>query len=203
MKHIVQYALMLIIAVTIIVSIVSIENTNGRKTELDTNISTCAENAFDSLYKLSSYDSLSDEQKIETLENEFEKELKDSMNSVSNVEVQYNYVNVEKGILDVKVEVTYKSSLGVDDKIERTKMVIYEKSKTIEEKPSETHTVTFYLDDGSVYKTKRVSEKDNLTLPEDPKEEGKTFDGWKDSAGNIINENTIITEDVNCYVIFD
>lgn len=203
MKHIVQYALMLIIAVTIIVSIVSIENTNGRKAELDTNISTCAENAFDSLYKLSSYDSLSDEQKIETLENEFEKELKDSMNSVSNVEVQYNYVNVEKGILDVKVKVTYKSSLGVDDKIERTKMVIYEKDKTIEEKPSDTHTVTFYLDDGNVYKTKRVSEKDNLTLPENPKEEGKTFDGWKDSAGNIINENTIITEDVNCYAIFD
>ena len=125
------------------------------------------------------------------------------MNSISNVEVQYNYVNVEKGILDVKVEVTYKSSLGADDKIEQTKMVIYEKDKTIEEKPSKTHTVTFYLDDGSVYKTKRVSEKDNLTLPENPKEEGKTFDGWKDSAGNIVNENTIITEDINCYAIFD
>ena len=63
-------------------------------------------------------------------------------------------------------------------------------------------TVTFTVD-GETYEEIDVPYGETVDFPEDPEKEGYDFIGWKDSGGNLVTDETAITDDTVLTAYFD
>lgn len=124
----------------------------------------------------------------------------------STVSVKVMALDIEKGLLSVRVEEKYKNPNGKESIIPYTSTVIY--NKTIEHE-LENYQISFYLSEedlvsgGESYKDYVIQENAYVTCPVEPKKAGKVFAGWKDKNGNTPDFSQPITEDMSYYAIWN
>lgn len=169
MKHIVYGISLAIITMLVLVITLEISGRNVRKNEIETALNTAVEQSLEQLKNKNGY-------KIETYQEliaDFNQMLLLQMESNTDVQVDILTVDINKGVLDVKITGTYKNIMGKKQKEICRKSVILEEYS---EKKA-YYKITFLVD-GKVYHRYSICEGGTAVLPKTPIKSGKVFQYW-------------------------
>lgn len=201
MKNVVTgLVIAIIIALTTIIGL-TLSGRSTREVELYNNLDKAVESTVESTLENANYD-IHDKDEFVA---DFNQNLLLTIDSDSDVTVEVLSADEEKGLLSINVILNYKHPNGKDGTIECQKTVILENYTVPSSKTP--YTVTYTLDDATVYKTyvlnaitvDESTEYPKLIIPADPVVEGKTFDKWTTESGDSVSETDDVTGDIALY----
>lgn len=169
MKYIVYGISLAVITMLVLVITLEISGRNVRKNEIETALNTAVEQSLEQLKSKKGY-------KIETYQEliaDFNQIFLLQMESNTDIQVDILTVDVNKGVLDVKITGTYLNIMGKKQKEVCRKSVILEEYS----QKKAYYKITFLVD-GKVYHRYSICEGGTAVLPKIPKKEGKTFQYW-------------------------
>lgn len=147
--------------------------------------------AFDKCYTIHNDDELVED---------FKQLLMTSIDSASQIDVEVLKVDYEKGILEVNVTEHFKYINGRIGAISKKASVILDRQEYVEK----YYTVRYYVDD-SIYKSYVLAEGKALIVPKTPQMEGRSFAGWRDASGNMLDTSSqllLVENDMELYAVW-
>lgn len=193
MKLIIRAVVTTCIAGVIFLTIMAVSGRMNRSMELKSNLPSAAEETAENLLA-KKYDVVDKNQ----LEADFLETLAYAIDSDSNIRLKVNAADKEKQLLSVSVTEEFKHLNGKPGTVSYDRTAVVNK---LQEEVLETYQVSYYLTntDTDCYKCYTVHADDMIPVPKDPVAEGKTFTGWADAEGNVLNWNTTITQNTDYY----
>ena len=193
MKHSGIY-LTIIIALVICISIIlALSDKENRRNEAENGLRTAIENAVENL---------TESKKDYTIDNtteyvsDFIEQLIMQLDSNSEVAVSIVKTDYEKNMLSIDVTQTFTYLNGKKGTVNCEKTIVMD-----EPVPEEItyHTVSFYIENEEgevvIFKSyqRKTGEQMMLSHLLAPVQEGKTFDGWRDSSGAVVDLTQTLT----------
>jgi uncharacterized repeat protein (TIGR02543 family) len=193
MKLIIRAIVTTCIAGVIFLTIMAVSGRMNRSMELKSNLPSAAEETAENLLA-KKYD-VADKNQLEA---DFLETLAYAIDSDSNIRLKVNAADKEKQLLSVSVTEEFKHPNGKPGTVSYDRTAVVNK---LQEEVLETYQVSYYLTntDTECYKCYTVHADDMVPVPKDPVAEGKTFTGWADAEGNVLNWNTTITQNTDYY----
>ena len=191
MKLIIRAIVTTCIAGVIFLTIMAVSGRTNRSTELKSNLPSAVEVTAENLLT-KKYD-VTDKAQLEA---DFLETLIDTLDSDSDIRLKVNAADTEKQLLSVSVKEEFKHPNGKDGTVSYDRTVIVNKLK--EEVP-EVCQVSYYLSDADCYKCYEVLTGDVIPVPKDPVLEGKTFVGWVDADGSVLDPDMAVMQDTDYY----
>lgn len=170
-----------VVGMILILTVGIVLTVNAKKTrrgDMDNALSISVENAVETTMREKSYTIADNEEFIA----DFTENLLLQISNDADMEIQVAGVDYEKGLLSVKVIEHFTHPNGNEGKNECETTVVFEQV------PNEAKwvTITFLLEDGKLYKQYQIREGDAVIVPKNPVMEGRTFLGWKNAAGAVV-----------------
>lgn len=183
MKNIVLLVTTIMVSILTFAIIMTNDGRMVRQAELDDTLSSAVEESIQNImqstnYEISEYDAFIADL-VETMVVPF--------NSDSDIVVKVMKVDMEKGMLSIRVEANYKHINGNDGKVSCDKTVIFD--KLVIEVPN-TYLITFYQtkddmdNNADYYKQYTVGDGEIINVPKAPEIEEKTFICWCNEDGS-------------------
>lgn len=193
MKLIIRAIVTTCIAGVIFLTIMAVSGRMNRSMELKSNLPSAAEETAKNL--LTKKYNVTDKNQLEA---DFLETLAYAIDSDSNIRLKVNAADKEKQLLSVSVTEEFKHLNGKPGTVSYDRTAVVNK---LQEEVLETYQVSYYLTntDTDCYKCYTVHADDMIPVPKDPVAEGKTFTGWADAEGNVLNWNTTITQNTDYY----
>ena len=193
MKLIIRAIVTTCIAGVIFLTIMAVSGRMNRSMELKSNLPSAAEETAENLLA-KKYD-VADKNQLEA---DFLETLAYAIDSDSNIRLKVNAADKEKQLLSISVTEEFKHPNGKPGTVSYDRTAVVNK---LQEEVLETYQVSYYLTntDTECYKCYTVHADDMVPVPKDPVAEGKTFTGWADAEGNVLNWNTTITQNTDYY----
>lgn len=186
-------AVMVFITVGIVMAVVGKTN---RRADMDNALSISVEHAVETTMGEKTYTIADNKEFIA----DFTENLLLQISNDADMEIQVAGVDYEKGLLSVKVIEHFTHPNGNEGKNECETTVVFEQV------PNETRwvTITFLMDDGTLYKQYQIKEGDVVVIPKSPIMQGKKFVGWciKDTP-TIVSDFGQATEDITYVAVFE
>lgn len=179
MKHIIYGASLFMMTIIVLAATMLLSGRASRANEVDRALDTAIEQTVDELQEENTY----------TLENkeeflaDFVEGLLIKIESDSEIEVQVAGIDVEKGLLSVRVIEHFKHPNGNPGTVEAERTVVLE-NYSFEQK--DTITITYKVGNMD-YKVYTLTSGSNLPVPAEP--EG--FRCWKNEDGQVVEINNI------------
>lgn len=195
MKNTVIMIVNTIIGVIVLAILMTTGGRRERSMELNDNLSSVVEETVNML--------LEDKQYNIKESNEFLADLVENLSIVLDSEcditVNVEKVDVETGILSVRIVEKYRHPNGNTGMVECTKTVILNKTVEAEQ---QLYTIRYYVGD-EVYKTYHVAEGDVIPIPVTPTSESGSFFCWVDENNYMADFSGIVTQDLAYYALWD
>ena len=193
MKLIIRAIVTTCIAGVIFLTIMAVSGRMNRSMELKSNLPSAAEETAENLLA-KKYD-VADKNQLEA---DFLETLAYAIDSDSNIRLKVNAADKEKQLLSISVTEEFKHPNGKPGTVSYDRTAVVNK---LQEEVLEIYQVSYYLTntDTECYKCYTVHADDMVPVPKDPVAEGKTFTGWADAEGNVLNWNTTITQNTDYY----
>lgn len=197
MRNAVLIILGVIVGAFTLMSVMTIGGRRERSMELEDNLPSVVEETVEAMFTEKNY-SISDR-------NEFIADLIENLayvlDSESEITVEITGIDVDKGLLSVRVRVEYEHPNGDLCRIVCERTVILDQ---LDETEPETYTVSFYVNredivSGRTYKCYQVLAGDTLTAPVAPASEEGTFAGWLDVNDYVADFSQPVTQDLIYY----
>ena len=138
--------------------------------------------------------------------NKLPEKLSDLLNTDSDIMVEVEKADKERGMLAVKVPEKFLYPNGKNGTASCSRVVILNK---LEQSEPRKFTVKFYLSKADMiagtgcYKTYQLQEGDTISAPAAPQKEGATFDGWKDVNEYMADFSVPVTQDLAYYAAWN
>ena len=191
MKNTVLAIISAILGVLTLMIVMTIYGRVNRSMELKSSLSSVVEETVENMALNSKY--------CISNTNEFLADLVENLaiilDAQSDIEVDILQCDKERGILAVKVAVSYLYPNGNKGMVECERTVILNKQQ---EYVPEQYQVEFYVEE-ELYKKYSVKEESAICAPANPKEGGKLFYGWLDVNGNLADFSIPVKQDAVYY----
>lgn len=177
-----QIAYGMIVGLMMILGIVIAVTINGKRTrqdEIDNSLSIAVENAVETTMNEKTYTISNNKEFIA----DFTQSLLSQISNDSDVEVKVAKIDSSKGTIAIKVTEYFTHPNGKEGKNECETTVVFEHVPT----KLQSVTVTYMKDENTMYKEFQIAKGEPIIVPKNPTMDGKTFAGWKDVNGNIVN----------------
>ena len=193
MKLIIRAVVMTCIAGVIFLTIMAVSGRTNRSAELKSNLPSAIEVTAENLLT-KKYD-VTDKAQLEA---DFLETLTDALDSDSDIRLKVNAADTDKQLLSVSVKEEFKHPNGKQGTVSYDRTAIV--NKLSEEEP-EIYKVSYYLSgtDTDCYKCYEVLTGDVIPVPKDPVLEGKTFVGWVDADGSVLDPDMAVMQDTDYY----
>lgn len=176
MKKVIWGSILVITGILSIVIILTLTGRNTRETETDNALAEAIDTSLSNILKNHSYTIDESEEFIA----DFLEVLLPQMDSNSEVQASVLDADIRTGILSIEIKETYQHPNGNTGTVSDVRTVILDQKSGEEAK---TYEVAFCMTDGEVYKSYTLPENGTCPMPENPKEEGKTFRCWRFVTG--------------------
>lgn len=191
MKNIVVVISTTILGVLVLMIVMTINGRTNRSMEIQSNLSSVVEETMDNM-------ALNPKYNIQNT-NEFIADLVETLSMTidaqSDVTVDVLQCDKERGILSVKVTLSYVHPNGNLGTVECERNVIFNK---LQEEELKQCRVTFYIG-SDIYKEYIVTEGAILTAPVSPSITDGVFYGWIDGTGVTVDFSQPVLQDVVYY----
>lgn len=195
MKHTVYGIALAFVAVLIIAAVMTVSGRDVRENEMDKALNTAVEQSLEQLKEEGGYE-VADYQELIA---DFNQAMLLHISSDSDIKAEILTADLERGVLDVQITETYKTTSGKVKQSSCRKTVILE--EYADKKPY--HTVTFQAD-GEVYAKYSLYEESLIVSPPEPEKSGHIFKHWKKSgSGEILNPEMKAEEDMEFEAVFE
>lgn len=188
----------IILGVLALAIVMTIGGRTERDMELNDNLSSIVEETVDMLLAEKSYDICDRNEFVaDMIEN-----LSYVLDSESDITVNIEQADDEKGIMSVKVIVTYNHPNGEVGTVEAVRTVIFNKLDETEKNVCEVKFYTAVEGELQCYKKYEVLEGDTIPVPMNPVSAEATFTAWVDSDGQMVDFASPVTQDMCYYAIW-
>ena len=188
----------IILGVLALAIVMTIGGRSERDMELNDNLSSIVEETVDMLLAEKSYDMCDRNEFVaDMIEN-----LSYVLDSESDITVNIEQADDEKGIMSVKVIVTYNHPNGEVGTVEAVRTVIFNKLDETEKNVCEVKFYTSVEGELQCYKRYEVLEGDTIPVPMNPVSAEATFTAWVDCDGQMVDFASPVTQDMCYYAIW-
>lgn len=174
MKHTIYGAALAVAAVLIIAAALAVSGRDVRENEMDKALNTAVEESLGQLKAEGGY-GFNDYHELIA---DFNQALLLHVSSDSDIKIDILTADLERGVLDVEIELSYQTVNGKKGKSSCRKTVILEEYSD----RMGYHTVTF-ISEGQVHAKYSLYEGSVIVEPQEPKREGHEFLRWKKNGG--------------------
>lgn len=196
MKQLVYGFIIGLIGVLGIGIVVTVSGKMTRQGEIDNALSNSVENAVETTMNEKVYSISSNEEFIA----DFTQNLLVQISNDSDIEIQVDKVDYEKGLLSVRVMESFTHPNGKEGKNECETTVVFEQNTA----KADTVKITYLLEDDTLYKEYRIKKGDKVLTPKNPTKEEKTFAGWcLEHSSEVITEFGNASDDVTYVAYFE
>ena len=187
MKNVILIFTYVVIGALTLGIIVSAMGREARNVELQSNLSNAVEESLANAMEEKNY-TIADQ-------NEFLADVTENITEVldtnSTVDVKVMKVDLNKGILSLRVVESFNYVNGKTGSVKCDRTVVFDKrGQDAEDK----YDVYYYIsaDDDRPYKRYTLLKGDTILIPKEPSRAGYTFEGWKDADGNApVSDQTV------------
>lgn len=195
MKHTVYGIALALVAILIIAAVMTVSGRDVRENEMDKALNTAVEQSLEQLKGESGYE-ITDYQELIA---DFNQALLLHLSSDSDIKVDILTADLDRGVLDVKIMETYKTTSG------KTKQSACRKTVILEEYSDKKkyHTITFQVE-GKIHARYSLYEDSLIVKPLEPQKNGHTFKHWiKTENGAILTPEMRANQDMIFAAVFD
>lgn len=198
MKSFVMMMISAILGGIALMIVMTIDGRSNRSMELQSNLPSAVEETVEIMSVDQKYNINNPNEYLA----DFVENLSVLLDSDSGIRVDVLSTDTDKGLLSIRVTEEFKHPNGKAGTVECERTVILNK---LEEPETETYTVRFRLAPNTQksYKSYRVMAGDILTVPTEPKVEGRTFAGWEDENGYLADFSQPVTQDLDYYALWN
>lgn len=199
MKNVVTMIVNISLGVLLLLILASVMGRMNRSMEIESNLSSVVEETVENMSVTLKYDVKNSREVCA----DFAENLIERLDGkVTDMKVEVKKVDVEKGLLAVKVTEKFQHPNGKTGMISDSRIVILNQLEVPEVKEL---TVKFYLSKedmeagNNCYKCYALYEGDKAQMPIVPERQGAVFDGWKDSNDYIADFSVPVQENISYY----
>lgn len=202
MKIVVRSVTLTLISAVVLLILMAVMGRMNRSTEINSNLSSVMEETLQNMVVDPKYTISNRDEYIA----DFTEQISALMDTDSDIRVEIEKADKERGMLAVKVTEEFEHPNGNQGTTANDRTVILNKLE--EDEPGE-FTVKFYLSkedmnaDISCYKTYHLNEGDTVPVPASPQKEGAVFSLWKDNSDYIADFTVPIEQDMVYYAAWN
>lgn len=193
MRNVVIIIVTFLLGIIALVSVMTITGRTDRQTELSANLSSAVEETVNTLLVKKQYEIADREEFIA----DFRENLAEVLDSDCEITVDVTGMDLQKGLLSVKVTAEYTHPNGGPGSVICERTVIFDPVKVLDDGLC---TVSFYLKAGeSCYKLYKLASGECAAIPKAPQSESGRFAGWYDENGNLADFSQPVTQNMTYY----
>lgn len=202
MKIVVRGIILTCIGAVVMLIIMTVAGRMNRSTEIKSNLSSVVEETVENMAVNPKYTINNPEEYVADMA----EHLSGLLDTDSDIKVEIEKADKERGILAVKVTEVFLHPNGRNGTVSCERVVILNK---LGEPQPEEFTVKFYLSkedmnaDTSCYKVCNLLEGDTVPMPVAPQKEGATFSGWRDSNDYVADFSVPVEQDMVYYAAWN
>lgn len=202
MKIVVRSVTLTLISAVVLLILMAVMGRMNRSTEINSNLSSVMEETLQNMVVDPKYTISNRDEYIA----DFTEQISALMDTDSDIRVEIEKADKERGMLAVKVTEEFEHPNGNQGTTANDRTVILNKLE--EDEPGE-FTVKFYLSkedmnaDISCYKTYHLNEGDTVPVPSSPQKEGAVFSLWKDNSDYIADFTVPVEQDMVYYAAWN
>ncbi len=198
MKNIAAMITTIMLGVLLLLVVLSLAGRMNRSAELESNLASVVEETVENMALDPKYEIHNEKEFL----SDFTEHLSARLDASAEVCVEIEKAGEKEGILSVKVTETFLHPNGKSGTVSCHRTVILEKCR---EEEAQEIAITFYsskeeMEKGGIcYKSYRIKKGSRILSPLPPEKAGKTFDGWRDAAGNRADLSAAVKQDSSYY----
>lgn len=196
MKNAVAIIVNISLGIVLLFILLTITGRMNRSMEIKSNFSSVAEEVVENMGDGAIYGS------TQMVEADFLQQFSERLDGTAELTVEVEKVDVERGLLAVKVTETWKHPNGKTGTVSDNRVVILNQLEIPELKEV---TVKFYASKeemqsgGNCYKCYHLYEGERAQSPVAPKKQGVLFDGWRDTSDYMADFSVPVQQDIIYY----
>lgn len=203
MKNVVTMIVNISLGALLLLILASIAGRMNRSMEIESNLSSVVEETVENMSVTLKYGVENSKEVCADFTENFIERLD---GKVTDMKVEVKKVDLEKGLLAVKVTEKFQHPNGKTGTISDSRVVILNQLEVPEQKELE---VKFYLSKEDMaagkncYKYYHLYEGDKVQMPIAPEKQGAVFDGWKDASDYIADFSVPVQENISYYAAWE